>query len=211
MVQAWVDNPNQLWTSSGGKHHLRKADLEISRPVDGREQVDVDSDKPPSYHELSTISQAEWREAERSGVRSSIVGREEAMRHVAKKATAKGRQKRQAPLAQEAPTTEGGIAQEAMEVPEDPVEPKQDRPTTWDEEPPQEIPRDGLVSDQGEQEEVPLERGEQEEAPSEIDPTQRVVEIVEEDLGDTPMEDAPEVQQEAPYLFRRERRYPPRS
>ena len=29
LVNAWVDNPNQLWTSSGGKHHLRRAELDI--------------------------------------------------------------------------------------------------------------------------------------------------------------------------------------
>ncbi|QQK39479.1 Ribonuclease H-like protein [Penicillium digitatum] len=86
LVDAFVENPNQLWTSSGGKYQLRRKGLDIRHPLDGGEIIDTDSETPPSYHELATISRAEWDAMERSGVRSRLVGREEVLRHVATKA-----------------------------------------------------------------------------------------------------------------------------
>ncbi|KAG0153432.1 hypothetical protein PDIDSM_5285 [Penicillium digitatum] len=35
LVDAFVENPNQLWTSSGGKYQLRRKGLDIRHPLDG--------------------------------------------------------------------------------------------------------------------------------------------------------------------------------
>ncbi|KAG0160178.1 hypothetical protein PDIDSM_7705 [Penicillium digitatum] len=109
LVDAFVENPNQLWSSSGGKYQLRRKGLDIRHPLDGGEIIDTDSETPPSYHELATISRAEWDAMERSGVRSRLVGREEVLRHVVTKtrkqpsATKKGENMVPAPEAEEAP------------------------------------------------------------------------------------------------------------
>ncbi|KAG0154954.1 hypothetical protein PDIDSM_527 [Penicillium digitatum] len=111
LVDAFVENPNQLWSSSGGKYQLRRKGLDIRHPLDGGEIIDTDSETPPSYHELATISRAEWDAMERSGVRSRLVGREEVLRHVVTKtrkqpsATKKGENMVPAPEAEEAPGT----------------------------------------------------------------------------------------------------------
>ncbi|QQK47140.1 retrotransposon ty3-gypsy subclass [Penicillium digitatum] len=95
----------------GGKYQLRRKGLDIRHPLDGGEIIDTDSETPPSYHELATISRAEWDAMERSGVRSRLVGREEVLRHVVTKtrkqpsATKKGENMVPAPEAEEAPGT----------------------------------------------------------------------------------------------------------
>ena len=170
--------------------------------------MDVDSEEPPSYRELSTISQAEWREAERSGVRSRLVGREEAIKHVARKATA-GR-KRQARTAQEA-----GPLQEDQEVIEIYRDPEATEEREQDHE--QQFPEtEESLTASGDREEVPLDtqpaghRAEEVEEVEEVDLLTKGLPAGREEMEDTPMEDAPEIQ-EAPYLFRRARRYPPTS
>ncbi|KAJ5860274.1 uncharacterized protein N7529_007584 [Penicillium soppii] len=75
-----------MWTSSGGKWHLRRQGEKVTHPFDGRLATDSDSETPPSYIELSTISRKEWEQMIRSGVRSRLVGEEEAVRQVRNRA-----------------------------------------------------------------------------------------------------------------------------
>lgn len=235
LVDAFVDNPNQLWTSSGGKHRLRREGVDIRHPLAGGEVIDVDSDEPPSYHELATISRAEWDAMERSGVRSRLVGREEVLRHVATKA-----RKQPLPAKRTERTVPAPEAEDMAHAPDETL-PQAARVSTQQVEETRRNGLEGTVPTQGEVEEVqrmdwtPTQREagesqqvdriptqEEVEESQQVDwiPTQGEVEEVPREIldsdnapeevgqGDEYTEDAPQVQQQdSPYLFRRPRRY----
>lgn len=229
LVDAFVENPNQLWTSSGGKYQLRRQGMDIRHPLDGGEIVDTDSERPPSYHELATISRAEWDAMERSGVRSRLVGREEVLRHIAAKA-----RKQPPPPKKLSETVPAPEAEDRAHAPD------QGKPQT-DFTPTQQVggaipapnhgaeetsgpPREGPDTLQGEAGRPPGKK-EQEDlcqddaGQGHTDPAQgEADEVMDIDLdndkvhgeggqGDQHMEDAPQAQQASPYLFRRPRRY----
>ena len=74
LVEAHVDEPTALWTSSAGQRRLKRAGFAIKHPEEIREVLDAVELDPTPYHELSTISKRKWQEMERSGVRSRLVG-----------------------------------------------------------------------------------------------------------------------------------------
>lgn len=220
LVDAFVDNPNQLWTSSGGKYRLRREGADIRHPLDGGEVVDTDSEKPPSYHELATISRSEWDAMERSGVRSRLVGREEVLRHVAAKArkqplpTKRTKKTAPAPEAEDMAHAPDETLPQAATIPTQQVEETQERGLV------NEIPTQEAVEESQRVDEIPTEEEVEEIPRMDWIPTQEgVEEVPREDLesdnvpeedgqGDQQMEDAPQVQQhDSPYLFRRPRRY----
>jgi transposase InsO family protein len=74
LVEAHVDEPTSLWTSSAGQKRLKRAGFTIHHPEEVRKVMDAIDPNPVSYHEMSTISKRKWLEMERTGVRSRLVG-----------------------------------------------------------------------------------------------------------------------------------------
>ncbi|KAJ5082230.1 hypothetical protein N7532_011273 [Penicillium argentinense] len=79
LIEAQVDNPDRLWTSSLAKRAIQKAGYTLHKPQEIRKILDSEEPTPPSYSELSTITRAEWEARERSGEHSVSVGEDEAI------------------------------------------------------------------------------------------------------------------------------------
>ncbi|KAL1954575.1 hypothetical protein VTO42DRAFT_1051 [Malbranchea cinnamomea] len=77
LIEANVQDPDRLWSSSAAIRALKRQGLSIEKPIEVRHIVDAYEPDPISYSELSTITKREWEEAERTGIRSEQVGEEE--------------------------------------------------------------------------------------------------------------------------------------
>jgi transposase InsO family protein len=161
LVNAHVSNPNQMWTTSGGKWQLRRQGDKAIHPFDGRLAVDKDSEVPPSYLEMSTISRKEWEELIRSGVRSRLVGEDQVVQRMRKRATQQAKRKPAQQAEEVVPDLQGDPAQQAEEVKTD----LQGDPAQQAEEVETDLQRD--PAQQAEEVETDLQRdpGDRQEAP----------------------------------------------
>jgi hypothetical protein len=189
LVPAHVNNPGQLWTSSAGKHELRRADWQISHPDEA--PAGDDDEQPLTYNDLSTISRKEWDRLERSGVRSRVGGEGDSVdkvmvdRILAKARSQQGvvrrREKRQ--RGHEAAETASQVAEQGVEnTPLALGEAGPNSPTYED------------ASHEVDEGIEHLQDSDDEQAVGQMG------------LGDQASEDAPQVLDESPYLLRRPRR-----
>ena len=74
LIEAHVDNPEKLWSSSAFNRALKRQGLSLQHPVEVRHLLDAEDPLPPSYSELSTMSREEWDEHQRTGVRYGSAG-----------------------------------------------------------------------------------------------------------------------------------------
>lgn len=87
LLEANVDDPKSLWTSTASRAALRRAGLTIRRPEEMRKVLDSD-EPPPTYSDLSTFTREEWDEFKRTGARYESVGEEAIAKRVIAKAKA---------------------------------------------------------------------------------------------------------------------------
>jgi gas vesicle protein len=92
LLEANVDDPTTLWTSSAARKALRRVGLQVERPEEVRRILESD-DEPPTYSDLSTFTRKEWEDFKRSGARFESVGEELATRRVIAKERAKERRR----------------------------------------------------------------------------------------------------------------------
>ncbi|KAJ6105307.1 hypothetical protein N7523_010117 [Penicillium sp. IBT 18751x] len=100
LLEANVDAPTTLWTSSAARTALRRAGIQVERPEEVRTVLEIDEDLP-NYSDLSTFTRKEWEEFKRSGARFESVGEELATRRVIAKEMAKTRRRRTLPTTTE--------------------------------------------------------------------------------------------------------------
>ena len=100
LLEANVDDPTTLWTSSAARMALRRARIQVERPEEVRTILEIDEDLP-NYSDLSTFTRKEWEDFKRSGARFDSVGEELATRRVIAKERAKARRRRTLPTVTE--------------------------------------------------------------------------------------------------------------
>ena len=96
LLEANVDDPKSLWTSSAARSALRRAGLRVQRPEEVRKILESD-EPPPSYPDLSTFTRQEWDEFKRTGARLDSVGEKAAAERVIAKSRANAKKRRQTP------------------------------------------------------------------------------------------------------------------
>jgi hypothetical protein len=93
LLEAKVEDPQRLWTSSAARSALRRAGLSVNRPEEVRRILDSD-EPPPTYSDLSTFTREEWDEFKRTGARYDLVGEEAIAKRVIAKTRANARKGR---------------------------------------------------------------------------------------------------------------------
>lgn len=94
LIRANVDKPERLWSSTRLASKLKRVGLTLHHPIEVRHIVDAVEPALPSYSDLSTWTKREWEQQERTGVRSSLVGEEEAVRKLNQRDARKARKPR---------------------------------------------------------------------------------------------------------------------
>ena len=91
LIKAEIDKPERLWASTRMQAELKKAGLELVKPVEVRQILEAVEPAIPPYSDLSTMTKAEWDRRERSGEHSGKVGEENVVEKLEKRRRAKGR------------------------------------------------------------------------------------------------------------------------
>jgi hypothetical protein len=107
LIEAKIDKPERLWASTRMQAELKKAGLELAKPVEVRQILEAVEPAIPPYSDLSTMTKAEWDRRECSGEHSGKVGEENVVEKLEKRRRAKGRRSnRQKNISTTAPPVE---------------------------------------------------------------------------------------------------------